>query len=61
MTREAKIQIKDIVAKFVEELKPKAIYLFGSYARGDYNETSDIRRTKRLVERIGKNNSRRRN
>ncbi len=41
MTREAKIQIKDIVAKFVEELKPKAIYLFGSYARGDYNETSD--------------------
>lgn len=34
-------EIKNIVSKFVEKLSPKTVYLFGSYARGDYNNESD--------------------
>ena len=34
-------EIRTIVAKFVESLNPKTVYLFGSYARGDYNAESD--------------------
>ena len=34
-------EIKAIASRIAEELKPKAVYLFGSYARGDYNKTSD--------------------
>jgi predicted nucleotidyltransferase len=32
-------QIKDII---VEKSKPDRIYIFGSYARGDYNKSSDL-------------------
>lgn len=34
-------EINSIVSKFVETLSPKTVYLFGSYARGDYNGESD--------------------
>jgi predicted nucleotidyltransferase len=34
-------EIKAITAKFVSALNPKSVYLFGSYARGDYNDESD--------------------
>ena len=34
-------EIKAIVSRIAEELKPKAVFLFGSYARGNYNKTSD--------------------
>ncbi|MEM1538154.1 MAG: nucleotidyltransferase domain-containing protein [Candidatus Nezhaarchaeales archaeon] len=38
-------QAEDLLKKFVEDverLKPRAILLFGSYARGDFTESSDI-------------------
>ena len=34
--------IKKIVDKLVETAKPQKIYLFGSYARGDAREKSDL-------------------
>lgn len=34
-------EIQAIVARFVETLNPKIVYLFGSYARGDHNDHSD--------------------
>ena len=34
-------EITTIAEKFKESLNPLRIYLFGSYARGDYNEKSD--------------------
>lgn len=34
-------EISEIVNCFVKSLSPKLVYLFGSYARGDYNENSD--------------------
>lgn len=33
--------IINCIEKFVKVLNPKKIYLFGSYARGDYNKNSD--------------------
>lgn len=34
-------EIQAIVARFVETLNPKTVYLFGSYARGEQNAYSD--------------------
>ena len=34
-------EIKTIATKFKESLDPLCIYLFGSYARGDYSTNSD--------------------
>lgn len=34
-------EITSIAEKFRESLNPLGIYLFGSYARGDYNSKSD--------------------
>lgn len=34
-------EVSEIVNCFVKSLSPKLVYLFGSYARGDYNENSD--------------------
>ncbi|MBR4260569.1 MAG: nucleotidyltransferase domain-containing protein [Clostridia bacterium] len=34
-------EIKTITSKFVETFNPKTIYLFGSYARNDFNKDSD--------------------
>ncbi|MEW5766294.1 MAG: nucleotidyltransferase domain-containing protein [bacterium] len=31
-----------IVAKIIREIQPEKIILFGSYARGDFNQDSDI-------------------
>jgi len=35
-------QINDIVNRIVNNYKPEKIILFGSYARGDNNENSDL-------------------
>ena len=35
-------QINDISMKIVENINPEKIILFGSYARGNYNEDSDL-------------------
>ena len=35
-------QINEIVRKIAEAIQPDKIILFGSYARGDYNEDSDL-------------------
>ena len=45
-------EISDIVSKIKEFYKPERIILFGSWARGDYSEESDVdflivKRTKR--------------
>ena len=34
-------EVSEIVNCFVKTLSPKLVYLFGSYARGDYNDNSD--------------------
>lgn len=34
--------INYIVAKIVREIQPQKIILFGSYARGDFNRSSDL-------------------
>ncbi|MGA1839621.1 MAG: nucleotidyltransferase domain-containing protein [bacterium] len=34
--------INYIVKKIVREIKPEKIILFGSYARGDFNQASDL-------------------
>ena len=34
--------IQYIVKKIVQEVKPEKIILFGSYARGDFNKSSDL-------------------
>jgi len=34
-------EISDIVNCLSKTLSPKLVYLFGSYARGDYNDNSD--------------------
>ena len=36
------IQINDIVNRIAVNYKPEKIILFGSYARGNYNEDSDL-------------------
>ena len=35
-------EIQDIVSRLARQLGAKRIFLFGSYARGDMNEDSDI-------------------
>ena len=35
-------KIKQIIEKLIETAKPQKIYLFGSYARGDAREKSDL-------------------
>lgn len=35
-------QLRDIVAPLAKEYGAERVYLFGSYARGDMNENSDI-------------------
>ena len=35
-------EIQDIVSRLARQYGAKRIYLFGSYARGDMNEDSDI-------------------
>ncbi len=35
-------QINDIVNRIADNYKPEKIILFGSYARGNYNEDSDL-------------------
>ena len=35
-------EIQDIVSRLARQYGAKRIYLFGSYARGDMNENSDI-------------------
>jgi len=34
--------INHIVQKIVQEIEPEKIILFGSYARGDFNQNSDL-------------------
>jgi predicted nucleotidyltransferase len=51
--------LRKIVGRIVEKYKPKRIYLFGSYARGDFNEGSDVDLVvvgdfkERFIDRIG--------
>ncbi len=35
-------QINDIVSKIANNYKPEKIILFGSYARGNFNDNSDL-------------------
>ena len=35
-------QLKELIAPIAEEYQLAAVYLFGSYARGDANQDSDI-------------------
>ncbi|OJU26937.1 MAG: hypothetical protein BGN92_11975 [Sphingobacteriales bacterium 41-5] len=35
-------QIKSVVSEFLKDKPVKAVYLFGSYARGEADENSDI-------------------
>ena len=35
-------QIRRLVRRVVSRLKPDKVFLFGSFARGDYNEASDV-------------------
>lgn len=35
-------EIKDIITPIAEKYRIARVYLFGSFARGDYNEQSDI-------------------
>ena len=35
-------QLRDIVAPLAKEYGAERVYLFGSYARGDMNENSDV-------------------
>jgi len=35
-------RIKQIIEKLIETAKPQKIYLFGSYARGDARDKSDL-------------------
>lgn len=35
-------QIKSVVSDFVKDKPVKSVYLFGSYARGEADENSDI-------------------
>ncbi len=35
-------KIKQVIEKLIETAKPQKIYLFGSYARGDAREKSDL-------------------
>ena len=35
-------EIEEVKKRFVEMLKPKEIYLFGSFAKGTQNENSDL-------------------
>ena len=34
--------IRDVITPIAKQYKIKRVYLFGSYARGDYNEHSDV-------------------
>lgn len=35
-------KIDDLISKIIQEFKPEVIYLFGSYARGNYRKHSAI-------------------
>ena len=41
MTTEDKTEIENIVKQFIQTLNPLKIYLFGSFARGEENSSSD--------------------
>lgn len=41
-SKEIFVKIEEYKENIVKKLKPKRIILFGSFARGDYNEGSDI-------------------
>ena len=47
-------KIKQIIEKLIETAKPQKIYLFGSYARGDYKKNSDL---DLFIIKDGKHNS----
>lgn len=34
--------IRDVITPIAKQYRIKRVYLFGSYARGDYNEQSDV-------------------
>lgn len=36
------VELKEIIAPIAEKYHISKVYLFGSFARGDYNEQSDI-------------------
>lgn len=42
LLKSIKTDIKDFTKKVVKNLEPKCIILFGSLARGDFNERSDV-------------------
>jgi len=53
-------KLRRLLARIVENCSPKRIYLFGSYARGDYHEGSDVDLAivgdfrERFIDRIGR-------
>lgn len=59
MKEDVKAQIKKLKERIVKEYRPEKIILFGSLAKGDYHELSDIdmivikKTKKRFLERIG--------
>ncbi|KYK37069.1 MAG: nucleotidyltransferase domain-containing protein [Theionarchaea archaeon] len=59
MEEEVRIQIERLKERIVRDYNPEKIILFGSLARGDYHELSDIdmvvikKTRRRFLERIG--------
>ncbi len=60
INRETHEKIKNIIHKIIKEILPSKIILFGSFARGDWHEQSDVDllivadTKERFFERIGK-------
>ncbi|MBU7029552.1 MAG: nucleotidyltransferase domain-containing protein [Theionarchaea archaeon] len=59
MKEDMKAQIEKLKGRIVKDYNPEKIILFGSLARGDYHELSDVdmiiikKTRKRFLERIG--------
>jgi len=59
MKEDTKAQIEKLKGRIVKDYNPEKIILFGSLARGDYHELSDVdmivikKTRKRFLERIG--------
>lgn len=59
MKEDVKAQIEKLKGRLIKEYNPEKIILFGSLAKGDYHELSDIdmivikKTKKRFLERIG--------
>lgn len=59
MKKNVKAQIEKLKGRIIQDYNPEKIILFGSLARGDYHEFSDIdmvvikKTEKRFLERLG--------